>query len=98
MSDLVNYLVDDPATNVIALYLEGLRKPTQFRQAVLRAAGAGKPIVAFKVGRSESGIQSASSHTGALAGSDVVYDALFRQLGIKSEPCNSRICSIFRSH
>src|SRR5437764_10086894 len=80
--DLVNYLVDDPATKVIALYLEGLRKPAQFRQAALRAAEAGKPIVAFKVGRSESGIQSASSHTGALAGSDVVYDALFRQLGI----------------
>ncbi|OCK60407.1 acetate--CoA ligase family protein [Bradyrhizobium sp. LMTR 3] len=82
VSDLVDYLVDDPATQVIALYLEGLRKPAQFRQAALRAARAGKPIVAFKVGRSESGAQSASSHTGALAGSDVVYDALFRQLGI----------------
>ena len=82
VSDLINYLVDDPATKVIALYLEGLRKPMQFRQAAQRAAEAGKPIVAFKVGRSESGIQSASSHTGALAGSDVVYDALFRQLGI----------------
>jgi len=82
VSDLIHYLVDDPATKVIALYLEGLRKPTQFRQSALRAAQAGKPIVAFKVGRSESGVQSASSHTGALAGSDVVYDALFRQLGI----------------
>ncbi len=82
VSDLVNYLVDDPATKVIALYLEGLRKPTHFRQAALRAAQAGKPIVVFKVGRSESGIQSAISHTGAMAGSDVTYDALFRQLGI----------------
>ena len=53
VSDLINYLVDDPATKVIALYLEGLRKPMQFRQAALRAAEAGKPIVAFKVGRSE---------------------------------------------
>lgn len=82
VSDLVDYLVDDPATKVIALYLEGVRKPMQFRRAALRAAQAGKPIVAFKVGRSESGARSASSHTGALAGSDVVYDALFRQLGI----------------
>jgi acetate---CoA ligase (ADP-forming) len=82
VSDVVNYLIDDPATRVIALYLEGLRKPTQFRQAALRAAQAGKPIVAFKVGRSESGAHAASSHTGALAGSDAVYDALFRQLGI----------------
>jgi acyl-CoA synthetase (NDP forming) len=82
VSDLVDYLVDDPATRVVALYLEGLRKPAQFRQAALRAAQAGKPIVAFKVGRSESGSQAASSHTGALAGSDDVYDGLFRQLGI----------------
>lgn len=82
VSDLIDYLVDDPATRVMALYLEGLRKPAQFRQAALRAAQAGKPIVAFKVGRSESGARSASSHTGALAGSDDVYDALFRQLGI----------------
>jgi acyl-CoA synthetase (NDP forming) len=82
VSDLVDYLVDDPATQVIALYLEALRKPRQFRQAALRAAQAGKPIVAFKVGRSESGAQSANSHTGALAGSDDVYDALFKQLGI----------------
>lgn len=82
VSDVVDYLIDDPATRVIALYLEGLRKQAQFRRAALRAAQAGKPIVAFKVGRSESGAHAASSHTGALAGSDAVYDALFRQFGI----------------
>src|SRR6185503_2740677 len=42
----------------------------------------GKPVVAFKVGRSESGARSAVSHTGALAGSDAAYDALFRQFGV----------------
>jgi acyl-CoA synthetase (NDP forming) len=82
VSDLMEYLIDDPATKVLALYLEGLRKPRQFREAALRAAKAGKPIVAFKVGRSSAGVQSAVSHTGALAGSDAAYDALFRQLGI----------------
>ncbi|CAN5487637.1 acetate--CoA ligase [soil metagenome] len=81
VSDLM-YLIDDPATKVLALYLEGLRKPQQFRAAALRAARAGKPIVAFKVGRSSAGVQSAISHTGALAGSDAAYDALFKQLGI----------------
>ena len=65
---LHGHLIDDPATRVIALYLEGLRKPRQFQAAAARAARAGKPIVAFKVGRSDAGVQSAISHTGALAG------------------------------
>jgi acetate---CoA ligase (ADP-forming) len=82
VSEFIDFLVDDPATDVIALYLEGVRKPEAFREAAIRAARAGKPIVAFKVGRSESGIRSAVSHTGALAGSDRAYDALFKQLGI----------------
>jgi acyl-CoA synthetase (NDP forming) len=82
VSDLMNHLVDDPATKVIALYLEGLRKPKEFQQAAIRAARAGKAVVAFKVGRSEAGARSAISHTGALAGSDVAYDALFKQFGI----------------
>ena len=82
VSDFIDHLVDDPATKVIALYLEGLRKPKAFQAAVTRAAAAGKPVVAFKVGRSESGARSAVSHTGALAGSDAAYDALFRQFGV----------------
>jgi acyl-CoA synthetase (NDP forming) len=82
VSDIMDHLVDDPATKVIALYLEGLRKPRQFQAAAARAAQAGKAIVAFKVGRSDAGVQSAISHTGALAGSDVVYGALFKQCGI----------------
>jgi acetate---CoA ligase (ADP-forming) len=81
-SDFMEYLIDDDATKVIALYLEGVRKPEHFRRAARRAADAGKPIVAFKVGRSEAGVRSAISHTGALAGSDRTYDALFKQLGI----------------
>jgi acyl-CoA synthetase (NDP forming) len=82
VADFVSYCADDPATKVIALYLEGLRQPKLFQQAVIKARRAGKPVVAFKIGRSESGAQSAASHTGALAGSDAAYDALFKQLGI----------------
>ncbi len=82
VADFVDHLVDDPATNVIALYLEGLRNPKAFQAAALRAHAAGKPIVAFKVGRSEAGARAAVSHTGALAGSDAAYAALFRQFGI----------------
>ena len=82
VSDFIDVLLDDPATSVIALYIEGLRKPAAFRAAALRAARLGKPIVAFKVGRSESGARSAVSHTGALAGADSMYDALFAQTGV----------------
>lgn len=82
VTDFVDYLVDDEATSVIALYLEGLRHSERFRAAAWRAAAAGKPIVVFKVGRSESGARSTVSHTGALAGADRMYDALFQQLGV----------------
>ncbi len=82
VSDLVDHLLGDEATTVIALYLETLRKPERFRAVAAKAAAVGKPIVAFKVGRSEAGTRSAASHTGALAGADRVYDALFRQVGV----------------
>lgn len=82
LADFVDALVDDPATQVIALYIEAIRHPQKFRTAALRAARAGKPIVAFKIGRSEAGAQAAVSHTGALAGADRMYDALFKQTGV----------------
>ena len=82
IADFIEYLIDDPHTKVIALYIESVRNPIKFRAAALKAARAGKPIVAFKIGRSESGAQAAASHTGALAGSDRMYDAFFAQLGI----------------
>lgn len=81
-TDVLEDLLDDPATDVVAMYLEGLRRPDRFRSVARRAAECGKPIVVFKVGRSEAGERSASSHTGALAGADRMYDALFRQLGV----------------
>lgn len=82
LADFIDALVDDEATRVIALYVEAVRNPGKFRAAALRAARAGKPIVAFKIGRSEAGAQAAVSHTGALAGADRMYDALFRQTGV----------------
>ena len=82
LADFIDALVDDPATRVIALYIESIRQPQKFRAAALRAAAAGKPIVAFKIGRSEAGAKAAVSHTGALAGADRMYDALFRQTGV----------------
>ena len=82
LADFIDVLVDDEATKVIALYVEAVRNPERFRAAALKAARAGKPIVAFKIGRSEAGAKAAVSHTGALAGADRMYDALFRQCGV----------------
>ena len=82
MADFVNYLIEDVSTKVIVLYIESIRHPEKFRAAALRAKQAGKPIVVYKVGKSEAGIKAAISHTGALAGTDRMYDALFQQTGI----------------
>ncbi|WP_092138240.1 acetate--CoA ligase family protein [Cupriavidus sp. YR651] len=82
LADFIDYLADDDATRVIALYVESVRHPEKFRAAALKAAAAGKPVVAFKIGRSEAGARAAVSHTGAMAGADKMYDALFRQVGV----------------
>jgi len=82
LADFIDYLTGDEATKVIALYVESVRNPEKFRAAALKAARAGKPVVAFKIGRSEAGAKAAVSHTGALAGADRMYDALFKQVGV----------------
>jgi acetyl coenzyme A synthetase (ADP forming)-like protein len=80
-NDLLQYWADDPRTDVILLYLESFGNPRRFAQIAQRVARR-KPIVAVKSGRSRSGARAAASHTGALATSDAVVDALFRQAGI----------------
>lgn len=82
LADFIDYLADDEATRVIALYIETVRNPEKFRAACLKARRAGKPVVAFKIGRSEAGARAAVSHTGAMAGADRMYDALFAQVGV----------------
>ena len=82
IADFVDHLADDPDTKTIALYIESVRDARTFRMAAEKAARAGKPIVAYKVGVSEAGMRAASSHTGALAGSDRMYDAYFESCGI----------------
>jgi len=80
-NDLIQYWADDPRTSVILLYLESFGNPKKFSE-IARRVGRTKPIVAVKAGRSNAGSRAAASHTGALATSDAVVDALFRQAGI----------------
>lgn len=81
-ADLIDYFVADPATDVVLGILETVRDPALFIEACQRARAAYKPVVVLKMGRSEKGMHSVSTHTGALAGNDAVYTALFRQLGV----------------
>jgi acyl-CoA synthetase (NDP forming) len=80
-AEAIDCLVDDPATRVIGLYLEDIRDTLAFRRALQRAAIADKPVIAIKSGRSQAGARAAASHTGALAGDDVLYDACLLQHG-----------------
>jgi acetyl coenzyme A synthetase (ADP forming)-like protein len=80
-NDLLEYWEADVRTKVILLYLESFGNPQRFRD-IARRVSATKPIVAVKAGRSCSGARAASSHTGALAASDTVVDALFRESGV----------------
>jgi acetyl coenzyme A synthetase (ADP forming)-like protein len=80
-NDLLLAWEDDPQTDVITLYLESFGNPKRFSR-IARRIGRRKPIVAVKSGRSTAGSRAASSHTGALASSDVAVQALFRQAGV----------------
>jgi len=80
-SDLLGYLKDDDRTKVIGLYIEGMKGGQEFIQ-VARETSRCKPIIALKAGRTSSGAKAASSHTGALSGSDKVYDAALSQAGV----------------
>ena len=82
VGEIVELLVDDPDTRVIALFLETVRDAPRLAAAARKAHSAAKPIVAYKLGRSALGEQLARSHTGALAGTDVALDAFFRDCGI----------------
>ncbi len=81
-SDYMRFLIHDPHTDVIAVFLEGIRNVEKFYGAVDLAHEKGKPILVLKVGKAEVGSRAAASHTGALTGSDAVYDAVFKQRGI----------------
>lgn len=82
LSTYVDVLADDSQVKVISCFVEAIRRPAAFVAAARRAIANGKRMVVLKVGRSEGGRRAAVAHTGALAGADRMWEALFRQLGI----------------
>jgi acetyltransferase len=82
---LLQYLKDDPETDVILMYLEDLQDGWSFIQVARELTGDAKkrkPIITIKSGRTAQGAKAAQSHTGSLMGSDEVYDAIFAQAGV----------------
>lgn len=79
--DVISYLKDDPETKVILIYAESIDRGREFVR-IAREVSKEKPIVVLKAGRTSAGAKAASSHTAAIAGSDSVYDAAFKQAGI----------------
>ena len=79
--EYIEYLKDDPDTKAIMMYLEGIKEGNSLVR-VVRETVKKKPVVALKVGRSGAGARAAASHTGSLAGDDIIVDAAFRQAGI----------------
>ena len=76
--DYLEYLIDDPTTKVVAMFLETVRQPERFVAALDRAADRGKPVVVLKVGRSERTRRAITTHTGGLAGEARVFSAVLR--------------------
>jgi acyl-CoA synthetase (NDP forming) len=81
-TDFIAYMLDDPGTEVILAFIEQFRRPERLPELARRARDMGKPIILIKTGRSAMAKRATVAHTGAIAGSDDVQDALFKKLGI----------------
>jgi acyl-CoA synthetase (NDP forming) len=79
--EFFEYMVQDAATDVILLFIEGIRDVEKFLAAAQRAAEIGKPVIVTKVGRSGAGERAAASHTASMAGWSTAYDAVFAKYG-----------------
>jgi acetate---CoA ligase (ADP-forming) len=82
VEDMIDLLSDDERVTAFGLYVEGVKDTTRFLGAVEKARAAGKPIALVKAGRTEAAARTAHTHTGSLAGADIVFDSFCRQAGI----------------
>ena len=80
-SEMINYLLSDKETKTILLYVEDIKHGRRFLE-IAKNVSLKKPIVVIKSGRSAAGARAAASHTGAIAGSDKIYDTVFKQTGV----------------
>ena len=94
-ADYIDYALERPEVKVIGLFLETARDPAGFRAALEKAAERGVPVVVLKLGRTEAAAAAALTHTGAMAGSDLAYDALFDRYGVvRVETLDELACTL----
>ena len=93
LEDYLEYLAQDQDTGIITAYMEGLREGRRFFQ-LAKETTANKPMIVIKAGVTKASARAVRSHTGVLAGSDVVYDAAFRQAGVIRVHDNDELCDV----
>ncbi|HEV7431700.1 MAG TPA: acetate--CoA ligase family protein, partial [Steroidobacteraceae bacterium] len=96
LEDLIEMLCSDDRVSAFGLYVEGIKDHERFAQTAALARAAGKPIALVKAGRTEVAVRTAQSHTGALTGSDAVFDAFCRQAGIARCDTLSSLCETLK--
>ncbi|HEX9140515.1 MAG TPA: acetate--CoA ligase family protein [Steroidobacteraceae bacterium] len=96
VEDLIEALCEDERVSAFGVYVEGIKDPQRFSQAAATARAAGKPIALVKTGRTEAAARTAQSHTGALAGTDAVFDAFCLQAGIARCETLSTLCETLK--
>ncbi len=98
LEDYLSYALQDPEIRIVLSFVESIRRPADFRAVCDLAREVGKPIALIKVGRSEVGARRAAAHTGALAGADAVYDAVFRARGVIRVAELSELVAVAKLH
>lgn len=81
-TDFIRFLLDDEGTNVVAAFVEGFKVSQKFIAVARYALGKRKPLLIFKLGRTEKGVKAALAHTGSMMGSDEAVEAVFKQNGV----------------
>ena len=96
VEDMIDLLCEDPRVSAFGLYVEGVKDVARFARSAERARAANKPIALIKAGRTEAAARTARSHTGALAGADVAFDAFCRQAGIARCESLATLCETLK--
>jgi acetate---CoA ligase (ADP-forming) len=96
IEDMIELLTDEERVTAFGVYVEGIKDAVRFARAIDRARAAGKPVALVKAGRTEAAARTARTHTGSLAGADVVFDAFCRQAGIARCDSLATLCETLK--